>query len=544
MSELLLRSTRRLTGARTVTATLRPLRLAYLVDPADPGSAMAAIDACCLLWGGPQQMLIPCVPDGEPDPFWITFLERHDPDQLVDLVGAAPAFLDFQQHSRQRRASHWIHPTETMQLHGALLPSILQRQMEGSRWKSTYPILNLHPLFGHHFALPLAYRVGHLERRPMDHRDLRRKSYVEHRIEDVAQLNVIDPTFIPSDVLVQLITKYPLPVSTPEEPGYIGPPSYRLIDVASIFITGLSWTPPRILPSNADFKYGDPLSHQLIVVGSADSVADLCLAWNLRAFRPLQSDPIWVSSEWLADPVVLERLEAARQRNQHNEGGSRHPGEERLGFVSASLADEELGQLAGAMQHAVVHRSDTLARLLPDQVKVGVSRRSTATFLDGSADVALPDISELGKFGEFESIAVTVSVPDWQLPRMPAPEFGSLGDVVRVARDGLVGELRNVGRSDRDLVTVNARNGKDALDAVALAAGLTAEVSDKGKLAIAVLDRFGSLQELSLLASSRVYGLLNEMATGIVSRQAVQSALRRHAPNLDERPPSIPCDLH
>lgn len=534
MSELLLRSTRSLTGARTVTATLRPLRLAYLVDPTDPGSAMAAIDACCLLWSGPQQMLIPCVPDGEPDPFWITFMDRHDPDLLIDLVGAAPSFLERQKNLRQRLTSYWTHPTETMQLHGALLPSILQRQMSHGQWKSTYPILNLHPLFNHPFALPLAYRIGHLERRPMDHRDLRRKAYVEHRIEDVAQLNVIDPTSIPSDVLVQLITEYPLPVSTPEQPGYIGAPSFRLIDAASIFVAGMSWTSPNISPSDDEFKYGDPLSHQLIIVGRPDSVADLCLAWNLRAFRPVGPEPIWISREWLADPVVLERLEASRLKNQDNESGSRHPGEEWLGFVSASLADEELSQLAGAVQHAVVHRSDMLARLLPDQVKVGVSQRSTAIFVDGRADVALPDISELGKFGEFESIAVTVSIPHWQLPRMPKPEYGSFGGIVRVARDGLVGELRNVGRSDHDLVTVNARNGKDAVDAVALAAGFAAKVSDKGKLAIAVLERFGSLQELSMLASSRVYGLLNEMATGIVSRQAVQSALRRHAPNLDE----------
>lgn len=533
MSEMLLRSARRLTGAHRVTATVRPIRLAYLVDPTEPGQALAAIDACSLLWGGPHQVLIPCMPSKAPDAFWNTFLEHHDPDELIDLVGADPAFLEIQKRARFRLASRWTNPTETMLPEGTLLLSILRNMLDRGRWNRTFAILNIHPLFGHPLALPLAYRVGHLERRPMNHNDPRRSHYIEYRLEDVAQLNVVNPSSIPLDALVQVITENPLPVSTPERPGYIGLPSYRVIDIAQTFVTGVSRRLPMDPPSEDDRKYGDRFMHQMVVVGSSESVIDMCLAWNLHALRPLSSEPIWINKDWITDPAVLERLEKSRRNNKAGPKGSSYPGEEWLGFISASLPYDETVELAASVPHAVAHRSSTLSDLLPDQVTIGPSRRSTAVFLNGIADVPLPDVTEVGHFGQFETLGVTVSIPGWHLPRLPKPKFGSTSDVVRVARDGLVGELRYVGSSDADLVTVNARNGQEAVDAVAAAAGFSARVSDKGKLAIAVLDLFGSQQALSLLSSSNVYALLNTMATGIVSRQAVQSALRRHAPQLN-----------
>lgn len=539
MSDVLLRATRQLTGAKRVTATVRPWRLAYLVDPTNPDQAVAAIDACCLLWGGPYNVLIPCRSNGEPEGFWRTLLEQHDPDEVIDLVGADPAFLDYQQSLRQRRTSAWTRSTETMLLPGTILPSILRREMDHDRWKHTFYILNLHPLVGHSLALPLAYRLGHLERRPMDHHNLRRPSYLEHRLEDVAQLNVVDPTSIPNDVLVQLITEYPLPVSTPERPGYIGPPSFRVIDIAHNFQASVSRNLPTGPMSDDEHKYGDRYEHQMVVIGAADSVPDLCLAWNLRALRPASSEPIFVNRDWLADAAVQQRLEVARGRNMRGPAGNIHPGEEWLGFVSTSIANDDLAKLAASVPHAVAHSPTTLSDLLPDQVTIGQSRHSTAIFLDSIADVALPDLTELGHFGQFETLGVTVSIPEWQLPPMPKPNFGSSNDIVRVARDGLVGKLRFIDGSIPELVTVNARNGQEALDTLAATVGFAATVSDKGRLAIAVLELFGSTQALWLLASSQVYGLLEKAATGIVPRQATQSALRRY---LEEIPSSETVD--
>jgi hypothetical protein len=161
MDEILLGSTRRLVGVHAVNTTLRPVRLAYLVDAADAGSALAAVDSSCQIWGETSQILIPCTPDDCPDAFWNLIMERHDPGVFIDVVGAEPAFLEEQEHRHQRRVSRWANPTETMEWHGVLLTSVLQGQIDRAQWERNYSILNLHPLFGHLMALPLAYRLGH-----------------------------------------------------------------------------------------------------------------------------------------------------------------------------------------------------------------------------------------------------------------------------------------------------------------------------------------------------------------------------------------------
>src|SRR4051812_47537454 len=86
-------------GPRRVTIALRPRRLAYLIDPTDSNLALAAIESASLTWGGQFQFLIPCPPTGQPENPWLTALERHDPDVLIDLVGASEEFRKLQ-HDR------------------------------------------------------------------------------------------------------------------------------------------------------------------------------------------------------------------------------------------------------------------------------------------------------------------------------------------------------------------------------------------------------------------------------------------------------------
>ncbi|MDP9367736.1 MAG: hypothetical protein M3Q03_05595 [Chloroflexota bacterium] len=536
MSDLLLRPSRRLTGPHRVAATLRPLRLAFLVHPDDPGVALAAVDACCLLWGGPFQCLIPCPPGGEPEALWSQMLEKHDPDEVVDLVGAASAFVERQQETMHRRVRRWQHPTETMQLFGVLATSVLRRQVERGRVPSNAPILNLHPLFAHPLALPLAYRYGHLERRPMDRHDRLRAAYVTARLEDLAHVQVVDPASNPIEELIRLVTEHPLAPSTPERPGWNGPLGNSLVDILRGFELGMRTT--RALgrdtaeATEGNLGRGDPYHHQIVVLGEANSVPDLCLAWNLRARRLGEPPPIWVAPGWLAQPEVCQRLESVRAANEGRARGHGGIGTSWLGFASASVGYEALVEATTSMPQSAALRWEELGRLFPDEVHLGLERRSTAAFVDGSADIALPEAEDLADFSRGEMLGVTVVVPGWRLPRMPAPRFASSDDVVRVAVDGLVGELDVGYRPPPELVTVKTRDGAEALSAVADAAGLRATISDKGRLAIALLELFGSSEALTLLSSSLVYGLLVEMGTGAVPRQAVQQALARHLPDL------------
>lgn len=85
-----------LEGPHRVKATLRPLRVAFLVSATDPSQALAAVSSCTVLWGGMMYLIIPCQPGGEPEGIWSFLLALYDPDEVVDMVGAAKQFVERQ----------------------------------------------------------------------------------------------------------------------------------------------------------------------------------------------------------------------------------------------------------------------------------------------------------------------------------------------------------------------------------------------------------------------------------------------------------------
>jgi hypothetical protein len=532
MSDLLLNSERRLAGPKSVTATVRPLRLALLIDPFDQRMALAAVDACCLTWGGTLNLIIPCPPNEEPEPFWGDLLRRHDPDEIIDLVGAAPSFTERQLRSSQCRIQRWEVAEETMQLHGVLATSVLRRAVERGLWHPTYGVLNLHPLLGIDLTLPLAYRHGHLERRPMDPHGMMRHAYYSSRLEDFAQVHSVDPRQLPPEELIRLVTEYPLLPSTPELPAWLGPGAHSLIGVAGDLVLkdwgSKIWFPEGEEDLEVEGEPGNPFWNQIVVVGHTTSVPDFCLAWNLRAQRYGLNEPIWIDPQWVQDHAVLDRLEIARTFNRdHGRGGS-DTSRGSLRFVSASISEEGLFETVSTVASSNFHPRKLLWKLFPDRLRVGHDRRSIAVFVDGIAEVALPESEDIGVSDFAEMLGVTVEIPGWYLPRMPAPKYGASTDIVRIAADGFVGKIRMDPAELPELVTLNARDGGQALKAVAEAAGFGYAISDKGRLAIAIMNLFGPMKTLSLLSSSRVYELLEHMAVGIFPRQAAQQALKRH----------------
>lgn len=207
MIEPLLLPSNTLDGPRRVTVTVRPRRVAYLVAPEAPALALAAIEACCLQWGGRFSFLIPCAAGRRPEPLWARILDMHDPDVLVDMVGAEQEFLDAQRGQRNRAVHRWQRPTETMEFVNPLVYGAL------SRWRRTRPsnfrhyTVHLHPLTGHPLALPLAYRLGHLDLRPMEERSVRSEAYQAAKHSDFLEVDEVDPGTVTEDQLIQLATE-------------------------------------------------------------------------------------------------------------------------------------------------------------------------------------------------------------------------------------------------------------------------------------------------------------------------------------------------
>lgn len=147
--------------------TVRPKRIVYLVHPSDPEIALSAVEATCFEWGGQYQFLIPCEPGAEPSPVWNRIIEKYDPDDIVDLVGASEDYLDYHREQFDRAVHRWENPNETMLLFGATAYGALHRWKRLRPASERYVTLNLTPLRGHPLSLALAFRFGHLQKRSM-----------------------------------------------------------------------------------------------------------------------------------------------------------------------------------------------------------------------------------------------------------------------------------------------------------------------------------------------------------------------------------------
>ena len=88
----------------SLTVCVRPLRVAFLVDPSDRAGLFSAIEACTFLWGGSFNPIIPAYKRTpkkwerhrvrkllQPQEIITGYLDAFDPDVVVP-VGVSPAF--------------------------------------------------------------------------------------------------------------------------------------------------------------------------------------------------------------------------------------------------------------------------------------------------------------------------------------------------------------------------------------------------------------------------------------------------------------------
>jgi hypothetical protein len=530
MLDMFLVPDRLVNGPRRVTMTVRPERLAFLVDPTEPASALAAIESACLTWGGVRQFLIPCAPGRQPDAVWSAILEKHDPDVILDLVGADQNYADEQRGRLARQVERWDRPSETMEIIGAVVFASLRRWKRMRSSDRARVAINLNPLADNPYALQLAFRLGHLDPRPMDANMVTERSYRSARIGDFVDLRQVDPRRLEEAEWRRLATEVPLRIDTLADPTVTAGMTdyYKLPHLTSI---GLPSQEPGYVflgaPNPEREQNDEAYFSRLVVLGSPDSVEDLCLTWNLRAQRPsLQFFPQWINPQWIADADVRQSLYWGLR--WENPGLAEEGQALSIHLMSASLTVDELTAAAPDLGVPVVaHERATLDRFFTSDLRVGLEQVSVANFHDGRADVAVPDYSQLGDWQHWERIGWTAEIASYGPPRLTRRNIPWIGPTpVRSAADGLAGIIKLPHVQPGDLWSFPTSSGWDVVAATAQDAGYSARISDKGQRAIAVMRLLDSEQGLRLLSSSRLYGLLDNMSE-TVQRQAIQRAVRR-----------------
>lgn len=527
MIDRLLLESRQLDGPRQVGVTVRPVRTAYLVNPSEPSIAVAAIDAACLEWGGAHNFLIPCDAGDTPSKQWLQILDKLDPDVILDLVGASEEFKQ-RNENKDRAVRRWEKPTDTIEVAGASIYGPL-RLWKGAAQQVPMRVPNLEPLAGHSLALPLAFRFGHLDGRPLGPTSPSREAPQSARHADFLDVCRFDPHRADMAELLNALLEVPVSPSR----LCLDPPSglsacYTLIDLTTLGVPsqepGYShgWQPPPEYE-----QHDEAFFQRLVVVGAASSVPDLCLAWNLRAQRMDRSSfPLWLDPVWLDEKDVVPFLLRAAG---YGRGGLSELSDGRgLHLVSASLPFADLESVASRLQDRLRvegHPPDTLDRFFTDTFRTGRTREFVLNFRNGTVDVPTPDYSELGYFSYLDRIGASVSIEGWRQPSGSPRHFRRFGSPVRLARNDLALWFVAGAHPPGALLQVGTNNGWQIATGLASPAGYEVQLSDKGRLAVALLRLLDQPIGLALLASSKVYEILVDMAA-IVPRQAVQGALR------------------
>lgn len=545
---------RQIEGARKVTATIRPYRIAYLVDPADPAIVQAAVGGTCLAWGGQYNFLIPCMPGGRPDGPWAAIFNTFDPDITLDLVGADPTFGKLPLSFNTGPILRWLHPLERWWPAGACVFAALGRWARVRPEGIDHVLTAYNPLDQHQFALMLAYRFGVMAYKELEENwKLISDHWAQDRHLNYLRVNAINSAVLSEDDVVELLSPYGPMAPARFSPWRNIPSQYWTLPTLTTIGVGSAepaysdyesaGRPPPESPQTDEAYY-----HRVVIVGEPSSVADLCLAWNRRAQRMSGLAPLWLSPSWLSRADIQAHLTTLSQPSNAglSEGGSPFSthSERRLHLVSASLGCDALNALASDLATAIgcpvdAHGPDSLDRFFTPAFRTGVHEDAIATFRHGIADVVLPDQRQLADLTRADTVQWVVKVDGYSPPRRPPARFDREHGPIRsarIAKDGISGGL---GWLDppRTLVSICTYSGFEVIEGAARSVGCTAQPSDKARIAAATLNLVGSDDGLSVLASSLVFKLIRSMSR-VATRQAVQRTVRAYFQARTERPPT------
>ncbi|MCL5960653.1 MAG: hypothetical protein M1358_15340, partial [Chloroflexi bacterium] len=124
----------------------------------------------------------------------------------------------------------------------------------------------------------------------------------------------VNPNTLTDDQLIKLATNMPIDLSDATGMPQAGITHYRTLPFLSS--VGISSEEPSYgMGGTIEPEYeqnDEAFFRRILVVGEPTSVADLCLAWNIRAQRmPIWHFPVFVAPDWLKREDVVRNIDWA-----------------------------------------------------------------------------------------------------------------------------------------------------------------------------------------------------------------------------------------
>ncbi len=513
---------KRLEGTRLATVRLRPVRAALLVPDTDTKAAAAAVESCCLSWGGFANLIVPYSnTEGIREP-WRKIIEVIDPDLFVCFEDEPPDEVErcLRGKGNRRVFSHGSYQHETL-VTGTLVYSAVDaffdpQDIERKRYSLVLPLYRGSP----EKLLPFLARYGSMIEptgpqgekivKTLPKLDLERLFATHRDFFDVRECQAFDhkhheiPKII-SEVFIGNVARL--------MPGDEGA---RYLTLPHLTLTGLI-----SMPSSAS-RHLEPLSKarkydsRVVVLGDYTSVEDLALFWALRGQRSGEYPfPIWLPYRHVRDDRVKDLIESAsRKLVRRGRGGG-----ERLHITSASLSLGYLEDRFRKMFPAADITTDIADFIGSTSEHVVVEERQSIFFRGGTAYAQRIRLPQMERFDpDNEHVVHEVEVEGVKLPAVEAVEKTVYGP----ARRGnsiltTKGAIRSVDphRSifdAKDFLEISMPDGWGLLKAFFEDYGYECTRSDKSPALLRQITLLGGVEGISVVANSRVFETLKTLS--------------------------------
>jgi len=537
-------------GARAVETTVRPVRPACLIPEDDPGMAARFAESRSLAWGGHVGYALPYSrSEGLREP-WRRLLDLLDPDEVFALgISSKPAvspgvvnmnspYVEPPRPLASRLADdlgRMVYTGEEPELPfrsaSALLHSILDavgedlKPPDGKRFV-VVPRMYRWPSF----YLPVIARYGGVNDAKLES-DLNGLYSHLYRFDlDLSKLIRIEEVDVTGDLLDVLS-------------GDVGSllddhVRERAVTLPELTLLGLQITvraSPRY-PRNLTGGRKADRYRPIVVTGSDDSVEDFALFWNLRSEHYFTKPfPVWIPINLLENADAPAAIERALGRFRPAVGEA-HPHMDDVLIASASMDPAELQERLGDRYSQARVGADDLVSLFTATCEYPyTTEKLPATFDRGRASIQPPQPEELKKslIPQVDYVVYEVGVEGTWLPQAEAlgRHLGWLHSRDKTSKRGNLRFVKQFNKmfSERDLIELRTPDGWTLLRSVFEERGYDVAPTAKSRTALGQLALLGGVENLKVVASSKIHGLLRELSLGRGEDRAFVSE-RRTAP--------------
>jgi hypothetical protein len=274
----------------------------------------------------------------------------------------------------------------------------------------------------------------------------------------------------------------------------------------------------------------------VVVTGDKESVEDFVLYWNLRSEHFFAEPfPLWIPIELLDSADAFAAVERALERIRPGVGQTAPQMADVL-ITSASMGETELRErLVGRYSEASISTNDPIGLFAEACEYRYAVEKLPAQFFRGRASIQPPRSEELKKslIPQVDRVAHEVGVDGVWLPQAEAMarHLGWLHSRDEISKWGNLRFVKPFNKefSERDLLDLRTPDGWTLLRSIFEERGYDVAPTDKSRAALGQLALVGGVQNMKVLASSKVRELLRELSMGRGEGNAFVSE-RRTAP--------------